>query len=301
MQSCFSHFGINWDDARFVSLHGRPLASIDAQLHCPKLFVFTDPENTPNRIAEYLLERLGELQAGKKKMMVGECLGSDDERFIEGSPNEIHGASFRQPNCLIIVDQQFEEQAGALRFGLREDEITHSRGLITKNEVRAAVLHRLRLPYTGVFWDLGAGSGSISIESARLCPLLSIYAVEKQPEQLANILANVNRYRCSNVVIVPGEAPEVLNHLPSPDIVFIGGSGGRLEKILTFLSRSVKDTTRIVLTAVLEQTACQAPEILTKLNFQVEISLIRVSRYDYPEKNRVELNPIHLIHAEKNQ
>ena len=180
MQSCFSHFGINWDDAKFLSLHGRPLNLIDKELYSKKLFVFTDHENTPDRIAGYLKKQLGELSKSSRKLFVGECIGSEQERFSTGSVDEISTATFRQPNCMIIIDESETESSDTIRFGLGEEDIRHSRGLITKNEVRAAVIHQLKLPETGIFWDVGAGSGSISLEAARCFPSLSVYAVEKK-------------------------------------------------------------------------------------------------------------------------
>ena len=299
MQSCFSHYGINWDDAEFLSLHGRPLASIDEKLYCQKLFIYTDPENTPGRIADYFKNRLGEAQLETRKFLVGECLGLEDQRFTEGTASEISARSFKQPNCMIVVDQAPEDLDNAPRFGLTESDITHSRGLITKSEVRAAVIHRLRIPETGIFWDVGAGSGSVSLEVARLYKSLSVFAIEKKKEQLTNIQANMKRYRCDNVRIVPGEAPAALHQLPAPDSVFVGGSGGRLEEILSFLSTVVKDNTSIVITAVLKETARRAPEILHRNKFTVDISLLQVTRYDYPEQSRTPFNPIHIISAGK--
>jgi precorrin-6Y C5,15-methyltransferase (decarboxylating) len=297
MQSCFAHFGIHWDDAHFLSLHGRPLANIEQKLYCPKLFIFTDPQNTPDKVADYLRERLSASQAEARRIFVGEGIGSDNEKFSEGTIEETCARTYGQPNSMIVIDQGFEKGDETTRFGLTEEEIEHSRGLITKSEIRAAVLHRLRLPESGIFWDVGAGSGSISLEASRLSPSLSVYAVEKKEEELANILANVTRYQCRNVVIVPGEAPEVLGQLPAPDCVFIGGSGGRLEDILEFLATAVRDETPIVMTAVLAKTARQAPEILNRHNFIVDISTIEVTRHAYPETTRLELNPIHIIRA----
>ncbi len=300
MQSCFSHFGIPWDDAEFLSLHGRPLESINEKLCCPKLFIYTDPENTPDRIAQHLKIWLGEAQLETRKLLIGECLGSKNQRFAEGSIEEISTRSFRQPNCMIVVDKEGQgELDDAPRFGLAESEISHSRGLITKSEVRAAVIHRLCLPETGIFWDVGAGSGSISLEVSRLYRSLNVFAVEKEEEQLANIQANMARYRSDNVRIIQGEAPEALHQLPPPDSVFVGGSGGRLEEILRFLNAAVKDTTRIVITAVLEETARRAPEILHSCDFNVDISLIQVARFSYPEKSVTKFNPIHIISARK--
>ena len=301
MQSLFSHFGINWDDAEFVSLHGRPLKSIDDKLYAAKLFIYTDPKNTPDQIAEYLKNRLGKDQIRSRRMMIGECIGSQKQRFTQGTIDEISSQSFAQPNCVILTDQRNHGTDDAPRFGLVESDVQHSRGLITKSEVRAAVIHRLRLPGTGVFWDVGAGSGSISLEAARMYTSLSVIAVEKEKEQLANIEANVKKFGCTNVRIVSGEAPEALSLLPAPDCVFVGGSGGRLEEILDFVCSAVKENGRIVMTAVLEQTAQRAPEVLAKNDFNVEISLVQVTRYGYPEKNTTSLNPIHIIHAEKRQ
>jgi precorrin-6Y C5,15-methyltransferase (decarboxylating) len=202
---------------------------------------------------------------------------------------------------MIIIAKEGEELGNVPRFGLAESEISHSRGLITKSEVRAAVIHRLCLPETGIFWDVGAGSGSISLEVSRLYKGLNVFAVEKEEEQLANIQANMSRYRSDNVRIIAGEAPEILHRLPPPDSVFVGGSGGRLEEILSFLSTAVKDTTRIVITAVLEETARLAPEILHRYDFNVDISLIQVTRFSYPEKSGTPFNPIHIISAGKNR
>ena len=297
MQSSFARFGIHWDDASFLSLHGRPLESIDGALFSPKLFLFTDPENTPNRIAHHLKRRLSDGQQKSRRLYVAECIGLVTEKFSEGTIDEICTRTFRQPNSMIIVDQSFENDTKPQRFGLNESEIEHSRGLITKSEVRAAVIHRLRLPESGVFWDVGAGSGSISLEVSRLYDSLSVYAVERHEQQLANIGANLNCYRCRNLTIVSGEAPDVLAQLPSPDCVFVGGSGGRLEEILEYVAGVLNENGRIVLTAVLEKTAQRAPEILYRKGFTVDISRVQVTRSSYPEQNEKEFNPIQIIQA----
>ena len=99
--------------------------------------------------------------------------------------------TFEQPNVVIVKKRQAsapnELSRSEPRFGLKESEITHSRGLITKDEVRAVSLHALRLPAQGVLWDVGAGSGSISIEAARLSPGLEVFAIEKDSEQLGHM------------------------------------------------------------------------------------------------------------------
>ena len=124
---------------------------------------------------------------------VCERLGYDDERITEGSPDEIAAMSFDDPNVVIIrhtADPAPVRATAHPRFGLREEEMAHSGGLITKDEVRAVTLHALRLPEEGVLWDIGAGSGAVSIEAARLCPGLRVFAVEKDEGQLGLIRQN---------------------------------------------------------------------------------------------------------------
>lgn len=300
MQSCFAHFGINWDDAEIISLHGRPLDLLETRLNSAKLFIFTDPDNSPDRIAEYFKARLSDEDLVAVRMMVGECIGTEKQCFTGGTVKEISLMNWSQPNCMIVVNPGAVQAAERSGFGLRENDISHSRGLITKNEVRAAVIHRLGLSNRDVFWDVGAGSGSISLEAARLFPFLSIYSIEKSAEQLAHIMANKRRYQCCNIHVVEGEAPDILPGLPNPDKVFIGGSGGRLEEILNTLAGFLRPEAIIVITAVLADTARLAPEILYRHGFSVDISLIQVTRLSYPEREKNKLNPIHIICGRKN-
>lgn len=294
MQSCFAHIGLNWDDADFLSLHGRSLESLDHKLNCRKLFIFTDTDNSPDVIARYLNSRRGN-QPIPYIVHVGERIGAKNQRFVSGNLDEIEAMSFAQPNSMIVLDTSDADTRTTARFGLSENDIEHSRGLITKSEVRAAVIHKLQLPDNGVLWDIGAGSGSISIEAARLFESLSVYAVERSDEQLENIQANKFAYGCRNLHIVAGQAPEILYDLPQPDRIFIGGSGGRLEDILGYLDERVNAPVRIVATAVLEETARTVPEKLYASGFDVDVSVIETTRYRYPNKNKTTFNPISII------
>ena len=183
------------------------------------------------------------------------------------------------------------------RFGLGEDEIRHSRGLITKDEVRAAALHRLRLPATGVFWDIGGGSGSVSLEAARFCPELSVYTVERHPAEQANIRANIRTYGAYTIHLVDGEAPAALANLPDPDRVFIGGSGGQLEAILTAVVPRLRPGGRLVVSAVLARTETTARRVLAQLCRRVTSATLAVTRHEPGGPDRV-LNPITFITGE---
>ncbi|MEN8142380.1 MAG: precorrin-6y C5,15-methyltransferase (decarboxylating) subunit CbiE, partial [Thermodesulfobacteriota bacterium] len=304
MQLAFARFKEPWDDAVFVSLHGRSGDNLARMLLAHrKVFVLTDRENSPSMVAETLLEHLRdsgqEQTADSYGVFVGENLGLAEERLVTGSLAEISGQSFADLNVMILKAElsrlpaqtklmpsrwKRELEQGLVDFsiGLQEGEIVHSRGLITKDEVRAATLHRLRLPARGVFWDIGAGSGSISTEAARLCPQLDVFAAERNDQELGNIRVNIGRYGLHNIRLVDGEAPESLVGLPDPDRVFIGGSGGKLEEIIRYAAKKLADNGRIVVNGVIEQTRQLAPAVLHECGFEVIISEISVSRRVYP-------------------
>ena len=300
MQLACARFKIPWDDAGFVTLHGRGSEALFRLLRHPKLVIFTDDSQPPNRLAgefRQYLELVGaeKILAGSR-IFVGENLGGTNERLTEGTIAEIAARTFEPLNLMIFTRPAAAGSPGA-PLGLREQELAHSRGLITKDEIRAVALHRLNLPREGVFWDLGAGSGSVSIEAARLCPGLSIYAVEKQAEQLANIRKNIVAFETFNVLPMAGEAPEVLGGLPDPDRVFIGGSGGKLGGIIMAALARLKKGGRITVNCVTEKTRKLAPGLLAAGGCEVSASEVRVSRFagGEGEDDRVELNPITVV------
>jgi precorrin-6Y C5,15-methyltransferase (decarboxylating) len=171
--------------------------------------------------------------------------------------------------------------------------------LITKDEVRAATIQQLRLPRDGVFWDVGAGSGSVSVAAGILNPNLQVYALERHPDELANIKANIIKHKAFNVQVIEGAAPDILAGLPEPDRVFIGGSGGRLKDILNHCVPRLVPAGRIVVNSVLEKTASEAPVILHALGLKVDLRQISVRRWNYGEETKQQLNPITLITGTK--
>ena len=112
-------------------------------------------------------------------------------------------------------------------LGLPDDSYTHFKNMITHPEIRAVVLSKLRLG-PGVMWDLGAGSGSVGLEAALLCPGLTVCAVEKNEERFAQLRENLRREGVGNIEAFAGEGEKLLDTLPAPDRVFIGGGGSAL-------------------------------------------------------------------------
>ncbi len=280
IQLAFARFKMEWSDAAVVSLHGRTTRNLPGLLLChKKTFVFTDTKNSPDRIAAALLGYFDRIEERRLpaaiRMYVGEDLGSRDEKITSGSLAEIAGRHFSALNvlCLLLPDIPARPP-----FGLVEEEIAHSRGLITKDEVRAATLHRLRLPREGVFWDIGGGSGSISLEAAAMLPCLNVYTIEQKEEELANIRENIRRFGLFNILPVAGRAPDCITDLPDPHAVFIGGSGGELERIIALAADRLAEDGRVVVNGVTEKTVFLAPHVLRDHGFTVESTTIAVQR-----------------------
>ena len=298
MQLACSRFGVPWDDARFVSLHGRSAEALGGRLlpHA-KVFCFTDRVNSPASVAKALLaacENLDDLElAAAYTLQVAENLGLADERVSQGSLAEMAGRVFGDLNVMLLTRPA--SPGGFPCFGLGEEEVRHSRGLITKDEVRAATLHALRLPQQGVLWDIGAGSGSVSVEAARLAPELAVHAVEREPAEVANIRANCRRFGAYNVKVVEGAAPAALAGLPDPDRVFVGGSGGMLGAIIDHAASRLQPGGRLVVNGVVAATREAAPALLHGAGLDVTISEIAVSRRTFPAGATRRMNPIAIM------
>ncbi|AGF79781.1 precorrin-6y C5,15-methyltransferase (decarboxylating), CbiE & CbiT subunit [Desulfocapsa sulfexigens DSM 10523] len=303
MQLAFARFGIPWDDAKFVSFHGRSSEQLGSRLlNYEKVLLLTDSVNSPNVIAEKLLRQYDREITDTVYCHVGENLGLQSEHLHSGELSEIAAKTFVEPNVMILQNSEVPNQKKILPlFGLQEKEISHSRGLLTKNEVRAAVIHALRLPRDGVLWDVGAGSGSVGLEVARLFPEVDVFSIEREEEQWKNIEDNIKKFRVLNMRLIKGDAPGSLKNLPSPDRVFIGGSGGNLQSILEYCVGQLLPGGIVVVNAVIAKTAALAPEILYTLGLDVEIKEIAVQRFNYPQVEAQRFNPIKIIVGSKSQ
>jgi len=300
IQRACALFQISWDDAKITSLHGRTHSHIPGLLLANKKnLVLTDAKNSPNRIADQLLDYLqliGEASLPQEiKMLVAENIGLENENIFCGNLLEGSRHSFSPLNILcLLVPSGPDNSSYRYHFGLTEDSIHHSRGLITKSEVRAATLHQLQLPTDGILWDIGAGSGSLSIEAARVNPGLTVYAIEHKAEELENIKNNIVKFRCYNIVPVFGRAPEVLDQLPAPDRVFIGGSSGSLPEIIELIDRRLNNDGRLVVNGVIEKTVRVTPELMKKFGFSVTASVIKVTRTE-ADGRTFDFNPITIM------
>lgn len=261
----FARLGVNWDDAAVVSAHGRPVAAaVEKVLGHPKVAVLTSPDVPPEQIG-------GELFAagcGPRRVAVCARLGEFDEEVARGDMEWLAQGRF-DPRSVVVFEAPAAESHMGLAWGIDDDRFDHRDGMITKAEVRAVALGKLALPHAGVLWDVGAGSGSISIECARLAPGLRAFAVERRDDDLDRLRANTAG---TGITVVAGEAPGALAGLPDPDRAFVGGGGlGLLDAVL---GRLAKGGVVVATYAALDRAAAAAE----RLGNLVQISVSRGTR-----------------------
>lgn len=211
---------------------------------------------------------------------------AEDAADSASSINDRH-ATANNPRPLGLPDSAFEQRKPL-------------RGQITKREVRAVSLYSLGLKQDSVVWDIGAGTGSMSVETALIAHRGTVYAIERDEASIGLLRSNVDQWASGNVRIVVGEAPDVLEALEDPDCVFVGGSGGRLLDILEAAARRLDPQGRIVVNlAVLERTQDTINK-LKELQFETDLSMVSASRGSQlpDETTRLEaLNPVFVVSA----
>ena len=218
----FGRLGLAWDAADVVSAHGRPLAAAVSAVRAsaaPEVALLTSPDSPPQAVAAALVA------AGEDPLTpaaVATHLGDPARESLTTSTLAAVATGRHDPMSVLVLHGR--TAAPGQGWGLPEAAFEHRDGMITKPEVRAVVLGKLALPPTGVVWDVGAGSGSVAVECARLAPGLRVVAVERDPDQAGRVRANATAHGVT-VEVVEGVAPAVLAGLPDPDRIFVGGGG----------------------------------------------------------------------------
>jgi len=272
----FARVGLSWDDAVTVSAHGRdPRRAINVCRAHPKVAVLTAPDFGPAELARDL-DGLG------RNFVVAEKLGERDERVFHGAAAAIAGMSWKDPNVVLVLEEKRVSPTKGWvsagfgspeRWALPEDKFEHRSGMITKSATRAFLLSRLGPGPGDLIWDVGAGSGSVAIECARLGA--ATIAVECDSESCARISRNAECHGV-HVQLTEGEAPEALRDLPEPDAVFVGGTGGNFEEIVKLCAVSARRS--VVLTLVGLERVVPAAQILEDCGLEVETTFLQTSR-----------------------
>ncbi|MBI1921387.1 MAG: precorrin-6y C5,15-methyltransferase (decarboxylating) subunit CbiE [Geobacter sp.] len=300
VQYAFARIKEPWDDAIFVSVHGRGLkGAIDRIIAAEKAAVLTDEKNTPAAIAKALVARGAE----GYEVWLCENLGMADEKFTKTDVRGLAELSASPLNIVILIKAWEPSLTHYPLLGIDDEEFATAKKLITKQEVRAVTLAKLQLQDDLVMWDIGAGSGSVSIEAENLMPNGRVFALEKNPQYLVFIRENLKKFVARNIMLVEAFAPEGLDDLPDPDRVFIGGSSGMLEEIIEAVDRRLKPEGRIVLNAVTLDTLTKAVEFLEDHGYTVEVTCVNIAKtrglteYKMFESH----NPVYIIAAWKGE
>ena len=299
--AAFSRIREPWQDACVLSMHGRfdKKDFFSAVLNKDKIAILTDPENNPAKIAGLFISS----RNTDFEICVLEKLGSIDEKIEWYTLNKAAESAFNEPNIVILKrlptrNHKIGSKIGSDIFtGMPEEYFDHENGLITKAEVRAVSLSKLRLLSDSVFWDLGAGSGSVSIEASAFIKTGKIIAVEQNKSRIKQIENNMKQFRVPNMEIVRSRLPEGLEDLPVPDRIFIGGGGENLESIILSSCKYLNKQGIVVVNTVLMQNIVCALSTFKNLGFKTDIVQIQISRGSrMPWGERLEAqNPVWII------
>ena len=284
--------GRPWQGWNLVSAHGR---TCDPVAECmqgrPTFFLTGGSEDPATLCAQLAAEGFGDVQG-----VVGQCLGTPEEKLFRGSVKELAAGRFNSLSVLLVEAAEVLPRRAP---GLPDEAFERDDVPMTKQEVRAAVLAKLAVRPEDILWDVGAGTGSVSVELALAAPRGRVYAVECRPEGCALIKANREKFRTRNLVLVEGLAPAALSDLPAPDAVFIGGSKGSLAAIVDAALDKNPDA-RICVSAIALETLSAAVAALTAKGRTVQVSQIAVSRAKAVGGLHLMMaqNPIYLITGE---
>lgn len=268
--------GTCWQDGRILSTHGIPEEDwipefLDAAAHREKTFLITSGAKDVQRMGQLLAER----HRGNCICHIGCNLGMAQEQIFRLSPEACR--DFSEPGLCTVLVENPEPQPRRLTPGMEDDAFTREKVPMTKEEVRALSICKLHLTAPAVVYDIGSGSGSVSVEMAGLDPSVKVFSIEGKADAYDLTCRNIEKFGFTNVTTVRGAAPECLESLPDPTHVFIGGSGGHLEEILVHLMNR-RGPIRVVLNTVTLETLAEASRLMDKYELEGEICQVQVSR-----------------------
>ncbi|MCQ6274249.1 precorrin-6y C5,15-methyltransferase (decarboxylating) subunit CbiE [Bacillus sp. V3B] len=295
IQLAFARMRESWQDVYLTSLHGRSILGLAQRIDGKqKVALLTDEENTPAKIARYL-QSFG---MNEYRAFVAENVGGEQEKYGWYELDEMIDKEFSPLNVVILKKTAEGPQ---WTVGIEDQEFFQrkpDKGLITKKEVRVLSISAMCLQKDSIVWDIGACTGSVSIEAAKIAREGAVYSIEKNEHDLENLYQNIAKFR-TDITVKHGIAPDRLDEFPDPDAVFIGGTAGGMESILDVCCGRLKPNGRIVLNAVTIENLTNAVTFFKKREFEVNVTLTQISR-SKPILNltRFEgLNPVYIITA----
>ncbi len=285
--------GRPWQDWKLASAHGCACDPVAACSAGQPVFFLTGGAETPDTLCAALVQA----GLGKTAVTVGEDLGTAAQKITQGTAAEIAGQSFASLSVLLV-----EAVPGPIRRtpGLPDEAFLRGEVPMTKQEIRAAALAKLGVQPEETLWDVGAGTGSVSVELALAAPRGRVYAVECEPDACTLIRKNREKFAAKNLILIEGRAPQALEALPAPDAVFIGGTKGGMAAVVDAVLAK-NPHARICISAIALETLSAAIAALTAQGLSAEVTQIAVSRTR--PAGRLHLltanNPIFLITGER--
>ncbi len=314
IQLAFAQIGLSWQDAKIVSVHSKDAGDwtkgagpehgfyplLQALFNHHKLAILTGPENTPDRIAKMLLI---ENIANQFEISVAENLLCEDEKVLHGESVEFIADQSFNGNNIVILNRKQPLQTN-ISFGLQDSDFYQrkpDKGLITKREIRAVSLARMQLRPDSIVWDIGAGSGSVGLEAARLCKHGYVYAIEKNIADFEIAGKNAEQLGIYNYHLINNKAPIGLDAWPNPDAIFVGGTGGELAELIKLCLKRLNTDGWLVMNFVTIENMATAIETLKMLDANWDMTQLQASRSQpilHMHRMQAE-NPVWVVSAQR--
>lgn len=271
-----SKLGIAWEDMTFVSVHGRSQNVVDAVKYNEKVFVLVGGANGVSDLCSRLVEK----SLGDVRVFVGSNLSYANEKILNKCAKDLTGYVEEGVSAVIILNEKAVKKN--VTHGLSDDFFIRDKVPMTKEEVRTVSLSKMNLKEDSVVYDIGAGSGSVTVECALCASKGIVYAIERKEEAVNLIRRNCDKTGVANVEIIKAYAPDIPNEdelkLLPPTHCFIGGSGGNLSEILDWIYSKNPDV-KIVINAIALETLTEIMTELKKRNIDnAEIVCMNVSK-----------------------
>ena len=270
VQLLSARLGRPWQDWNLVSAHGTECGVLAAVSAGRPAFFLTGGVLGPAEICR----RLTEAGLGTLPVVIGERLSYPDEAVTAGTAQELAAGTYAPLSVLLAEAAPREKRRCP---GFPDNAFLRGDVPMTKQEVRAAALAKLAAEPADTLWDVGAGTGSVSVELALAAPEGQTFAVECKPEACGLIRANREKFSAWNLQLIAGRAPDALRELPPPDGVFIGGTQGGMAEIVDIILQKNANA-RICVTAIALETLSAAVAALTEHGLSAHVTQIAVSR-----------------------
>lgn len=274
LQMLGAAFGETMEEALIISVHGRAKTAGSIALAVaenPKVFFLCSKEQGPAWLSQIMLD----YQMDHVTVCTGANLSYEDELLESGTPEEMVQKEF--PSLCVAMIKNPEPHQIVRPCFLSDEDFERDKTPMTKEEIRVLILHKMKLHPDDVVWDIGAGTGSVSIECARQVPFGMVHSVERNETAVKLIYKNKEKFSADNLFIYEGDAAKTACTLPEPDKVFIGGSGKELSQILETIAAFPKKI-KVVISAVTIETIAEANELLGKYDTDFDVIQATVGR-----------------------